>query len=91
MLHADRAVVPTPERIVARGAVTVAEGAMAAAGRARFTGPALVDGSVGLAMAPGGRLRLVLTFAVTDGLITGIEVIAEPERLDRLDIAVLDA
>jgi hypothetical protein len=68
----------------------VARGAMAATDRARFTGLALVEGSAGLAMAPGGRLRLVLTFTVADGLISGIEVIAEPERLDRLDIAVLD-
>ncbi|MFI8823693.1 sigma-70 family RNA polymerase sigma factor [Streptomyces sp. NPDC053431] len=91
VLHADRMVVPTPEPIVVAGGCTVAQGAMAAVGRARFTGVALVDGTFGLAMAPQGRLRVVLTFTVTDGLITGIEVVAEPERLAAMEIAVAEA
>ncbi|MGW6479338.1 sigma-70 family RNA polymerase sigma factor [Streptomyces sp. NPDC055059] len=90
VLHADRTVVPTSEPVVVRGAATVARGAMAATGRALFTGPALIDGSAGLVMAPGGRLFLVLVFTVTGDLITGIDVIAEPESLRHLDIAVLD-
>lgn len=90
VLHADKAVIPTPEPVVVRGAHTVAKGAMAATGRAAFTGVALVDGTVGLAMAPHGRLSVVLAFTITDGLITEIDVIAEPERLGRLEIAVLD-
>ncbi len=91
VLRADKAAVPTPEPIVMRGAQPVAKGAMAAMKRAWFTGPALVDGAVGLAMAPGGRLRLVLTFTIIEGAVTEIEVIAEPDRLGRLDLAVLDA
>ncbi|MEV5240046.1 sigma-70 family RNA polymerase sigma factor [Streptomyces cinnamoneus] len=92
VLRADAMVVPSPEPIVVRGAVAVARGAMAAMGRARFTGAALVDGVAGLAMAPRGRLFLVLTFAVTDdGLISAIDVIADPEELRRVDIAVLEA
>ncbi|GHC60333.1 sigma-70 family RNA polymerase sigma factor [Streptomyces cinnamoneus] len=92
VLRADAMVVPSPEPIVVRGAVAVARGAMAAMGRARFTGAALVDGAAGLAMAPRGRLFLVLTFAVTDdGLISAVDVIADPEQLRRVDIAVLDA
>lgn len=91
VLHADRLVVPTPEPILVAGGRAVAQGAMAAMGRARFTGLALLDGRVGLAMAPLGRLRLVLTFAVAgDGLITGIEVVADPERLAALDFGALD-
>ncbi|MEV0227284.1 sigma-70 family RNA polymerase sigma factor [Streptomyces sp. NPDC050704] len=90
VLHADRTVVPTPEPVVVSGARTVAEGAMAATGRARFTGPVLVDGSVGLAMAPHGRLFLVLAFTITDDRITEIDVIADPNRLRALELAVLD-
>ncbi|MGW4226615.1 sigma-70 family RNA polymerase sigma factor [Streptomyces bauhiniae] len=91
VLHADRFVVPTPEPITARGADTVARGAMAATGRARFTGPALLDGSVGLVMAPHGRPALVLAFTfAADGLITGIEVVADRERLAALEIAPLE-
>ncbi|MET9499046.1 sigma-70 family RNA polymerase sigma factor [Streptomyces sp. NPDC006552] len=90
VLTADPAVTPTPEPVVVLGAHTVARGAMAAAGRARFTGPALLDGVVGLAMAPHGRLRLVLAFTVEpeSGLITAVDVIAEPERLAALELAV---
>ncbi|MFD9461291.1 sigma-70 family RNA polymerase sigma factor [Streptomyces sp. NPDC060027] len=92
VLHADRSVIPTPEPVVVGGAATVAESAMAATGRARFTGPALLDGTVGLVMAPFGRLSLVLTFAVTDdGLITEIKVIAEPDDLRRIEVAAIDA
>jgi RNA polymerase sigma-70 factor (ECF subfamily) len=88
VLHADRWVVPTPEPIVVAGGRAVAEGALAAMGRARFTGLALLDGAMGLVMAPAGRLRLVLSFEVTDGLITGIEVVAAPERLAALEVGV---
>ncbi len=90
VLRADMAVIPTPEPVVVRGAQAVAEGAMAAMNRALFTGPALIDGGVGLAMAPGGRLRVVLTFTIVEGAVTEIDVIAEPDRLNRLDLAVLD-
>jgi RNA polymerase sigma-70 factor (ECF subfamily) len=89
-LTADRWVVPTPEPITVSGARPVAQGAMAAMGRARFTGPALVDGAVGLAMAAGGRLALVLVFTVTEDGITGIDIVADRERLAELSVAVLD-
>ncbi|MEV7404573.1 sigma-70 family RNA polymerase sigma factor [Streptomyces sp. NPDC091267] len=91
VLHADRSVVPTPEPVVVRGAHTVARGAMAATGRALFTGVALVDGAVALAMAPMGRLRLVLGFTIVDGLITGIDVVADPDRLIGFEVGVLDS
>jgi RNA polymerase sigma factor (sigma-70 family) len=90
VLRADKEAVPTPEPIVVRGAQPVAKGAMAAMKRAWFTGPALVDGAVGLAMAPRGRLRIVLSFAIVEGTVTEIDVIADPDRLGRLDLAVLN-
>ncbi|GAA2440868.1 sigma-70 family RNA polymerase sigma factor [Actinomadura vinacea] len=90
VLHADKAVIPTPEPITVLGAEPVAEGALAAVQRARFTGMALIDGAVGLVMAPGGRLRVALAFTIADGLIATIDVIAEPDRLHRLQLAVLD-
>ncbi|MYS53161.1 sigma-70 family RNA polymerase sigma factor [Streptomyces sp. SID6013] len=87
VLHADAAVVPTPEPFAVRGVEPVARGAMASMARARFTGAVLVDGRVGLAMAEHGRLRVVLRFDfAADGRITGIDVIAEPARLNELDI-----
>ncbi|MEV7209701.1 MULTISPECIES: sigma-70 family RNA polymerase sigma factor [unclassified Streptomyces] len=87
VLHADAAVVPTPEPFAVSGVEPVARGAMASMARARFTGAVLVDGRVGLAMAEHGRLRVVLRFDfAADGRITGIDVIAEPARLNELDI-----
>ncbi|MGC4996430.1 MULTISPECIES: sigma-70 family RNA polymerase sigma factor [unclassified Streptomyces] len=91
VLHADRFVVPTPEPVTVQGAATVARGAMAATGRALFTGLALLDGSVGLVMAPRGRLALVLVFTFADdGRISAIQVVADRERLAALGIAPLD-
>lgn len=63
---------------------------MAATGRALFTGVALVDGQAALAMAPHGRLRLVLGFTLVDGLITVIDVVADPDRIAGLDVGILD-
>ncbi|HKU99140.1 MAG TPA: RNA polymerase subunit sigma-70, partial [Vineibacter sp.] len=51
--------------------------------------PVLVDGAVGLFVAPGGRLRVVLRLAFRNGRIAGIEAIADPERLRQINLAVL--
>ncbi|USQ84301.1 sigma-70 family RNA polymerase sigma factor [Streptomyces phaeoluteigriseus] len=88
VLTADRFVVPTPGPVSLSGGRSVAESAMTAAGRARYTGPALLDGRVGLVMAPLGRLRLALLFTVADERITGIEIVADRERLAALEVAV---
>jgi hypothetical protein len=57
--------------------------------RARFAEPALVNGAVGVVVAPQGRLLLVLTVMVRDGRIAGYDVIADPARLRGLDLGVL--
>jgi RNA polymerase sigma-70 factor (ECF subfamily) len=58
--------------------------------RARFAEPALVNGMVGAVIAPHGRLQLVLAVTVTSGRVAGYDVIADPARLARLELAVLD-
>ncbi len=55
----------------------------------RFVEPAIIDGSVGLILAPGGKLSRVLTFTFASGRVTKVEVIADPVRLRELHIAVL--
>jgi RNA polymerase sigma-70 factor (ECF subfamily) len=90
VLRADREVGPTPAPIVLRGVRNVSKGAFLASERARDTQPALINGVAGLVMAPRGRLFLALSFAVTNGKITEIDVIADPDRLRRLDLAVVD-
>ena len=90
VLRADAAAVPSGEPAVLRGVDAVVAGALASSARARFAAPALVNGTVGLVMAPRGRLLLVLAFAIERDRITGIDVIADPDRLRRLELAVLE-
>jgi RNA polymerase sigma-70 factor (ECF subfamily) len=72
-----------------RGATEVAQ--RAARGGARAARPALVDGSVGVIVAPLGRLMMVLRFTITDGnKVTEVEAIGDPDRLAVLDLAILD-
>ncbi|WP_077193761.1 sigma-70 family RNA polymerase sigma factor [Streptomyces lydicus] len=73
-----------------RGARAVAEETVLLARNARFAAPALVDGTVGLVVAPYGRLLFALTVTTEDGRVTAYDVIADPARLRGLDLAVLD-
>ncbi len=73
-----------------RGAAAVARGARAASARSHQSVVALVNGAPGIVFAPGGRLAVALAFAYTGDTISGIDVIADPARLDRLRLAVLD-
>jgi RNA polymerase sigma factor (sigma-70 family) len=82
-------VVRAGERVI-RGAEAWAGGALTYSRAARWVQPALVDGSVGLVMAPRGRLRNVLRFGFAGGKIATVEVVTEPERLATLDLAVLE-
>jgi hypothetical protein len=74
----------------ARGAPAVAERALAFAWLARFARPALVNGAAGVVVAPRGRLFSVIGFTIRGGRIVAIDILADPERLRRLDLAVLD-
>jgi RNA polymerase sigma-70 factor (ECF subfamily) len=89
VLTSDGAAVPAGVARTVRGAQAVARGARAAAMRSRYGRIALVNGAPGLVMAPGGRLVVALAFTFAEDRITGIDVIADPERLAGLDLAVL--
>jgi RNA polymerase sigma factor (sigma-70 family) len=90
VLHADAVAVPSGAPRTLRGAAAVARGARASSGRSQYSRVALVNGTPGIVMAPRGRLRVVLAFTIGDRTITRIEVIADPARLEKLDLAVLD-
>jgi RNA polymerase sigma-70 factor (ECF subfamily) len=70
-----------------RGAEAVAPQAMR--GRARAAQPVLVNGAVGVVVAPRGRLMMVLDFTIREGKIVAIDAIADPEGLAELELAVL--
>ncbi len=58
--------------------------------RAAVTQLALVNGGIGLVMADEGRPSVVLAFTFKDGKIAEIDVIADRERLQGLDLAIVD-
>ena len=90
-LYADANAGPPGAPRELHGATVVASSAATFSARARFSQVALVNGSVGLVVAPRGHLFLVLGYEFGDDRITGIDVIADPDRLRHLDLAVLDA
>ena len=50
---------------------------------------ALINGSVGLILAPRGKLVRVVTFTFANDKVTQLETIGDPARLRELDLAVL--
>jgi RNA polymerase sigma-70 factor (ECF subfamily) len=73
-----------------RGAEVWAKGAVAYGHMAKLTQPALVDGAIGVVVAPHGRLVRALRFTIANGRITEIEVIGNPARLGTLDVSIVD-
>ena len=75
------------------GAMKITRGAHAVAsqvvGRAVAARPALVDGAVGIVVAPFGRLMFVLKLEFANGVISGIERVSDPVRLEQLELADL--
>ena len=80
-----------PELIsLIRGAQAVAEGAMSFRRFADTATRVLVNGVPGgIAWAPDGRPFAVLALTVKGGRIVRIDVLADPDRLGRLDLAVV--
>ncbi|HEX2313218.1 MAG TPA: RNA polymerase sigma factor SigJ [Thermomonospora sp.] len=74
---------------VLRGAETVARQALTFARIADVARPALINGAAGVVAAVEGRPMSVMAFTVRDGRITAIDILADPERLERLDLKVL--
>jgi RNA polymerase sigma factor (sigma-70 family) len=89
-LTADAFATPTGQPERRQGAQAVSRGALAASTRAGYSRLALVDGEVGVVFAPAGRLRVVLKMTVSERRkITTIDVIADPDRLRGLRLALL--
>jgi RNA polymerase sigma factor (sigma-70 family) len=90
VLRVDRAAAPAGASTHVRGAPAVARGALGYSKRATFAQSALVNGAVGIVVAPRGRLLVVLRLAVAHGKIVEIDVVADPARLRQLDLAILE-
>ena len=78
------------------GGLTQIHGAAAVAGQAltfaRFAyaaHPALVNGAAGVVNTADGQPKSVMSFTITRGKIVAIDILADPDRLRRLDLTVL--
>jgi RNA polymerase sigma-70 factor (ECF subfamily) len=92
VLHPD--VVLQPDAAALRmGALRETHGARgvaeALAGGAKAASLAVIDGLAGLVWAPAGRVRGVIRFTVTDGRVTGIDVVGDAERIEDLEVVVV--
>lgn len=70
-----------------RGATAVAQ---FLSGRARAARLVLVDGTPGAVWSLRGRPKVVFAFSVEDGVVTAIDLLADPERLAALDLQSLE-
>jgi len=79
---------------VAMGSLRETRGAEAVAtalsGGARGAVLALIDGVAGFVWAPGGQIRGVVQFTVSDGRVVAIDVTGDEERIRALDVVTLD-
>ena len=89
ILRADAGVVGVGSRII-RGAAEVASGAMRFSRLAPRARPALVNGAAGAVAVQNGKAVSVVGFTVRGGKIVEMDILADPERLRRLDLTFLD-
>ncbi len=75
---------------VVRGARTVAEQALTFRQFADSAWLALVNGTVGMVTTPEGRPLSVMAVTVAEGRITEMYILADPERLARLELTAGD-
>jgi RNA polymerase sigma-70 factor (ECF subfamily) len=72
--------------LVLRGAAAVAGHTATYSKLYPFVRPALVNGAAGAVVAPHGQPFSVMAFTVTNGKITRIDALLDPERLGRLEL-----
>ena len=88
LVHTDGAVGGPGAPREIRGAANWAKGAITFSRMARSVQPALVNGAVGLVLAPHGRLRTALRFSIKNGRIVEVEIIGDADRLRQLELGV---
>jgi RNA polymerase sigma-70 factor (ECF subfamily) len=90
VLRSDGGALRPGATVVVRGAAAVAAQAFMFSGLSPYVRPALVNGVAGVVVAPNGRPFSVMAFTVRRGKIVAIDSLVDPERLGRLDPAVLE-
>jgi len=90
VLRADAGALTGLSRIV-RGATAVAEQAATFSRSGLSNQMVLVNGHLGfVTRRPDGRLFSIVAFTIAKGKIVEIDILADPERLSRLDLSSLE-
>jgi RNA polymerase sigma factor (sigma-70 family) len=90
VLRADAGAMPAGASREVHGAPAVAGQAITFSQRgAQFAQSVLVNGAAGIVIAPRGRPLAVMAFTVTRGKVMEIDILADPERINQLDLSVL--
>ncbi len=87
-LRIDGGVLREEASLILRGAQAVAAYSSTYSKLYPFVRPALVNGAAGAVVAPAGRVFSVMAFTVTNGKITQIDALADPERLGQLNLVI---
>ena len=89
VLRADAGTSPLGPSVLVRGPAAVAAQAGRFAPLARLARPVLVNGAPGFLVVAGAQPLALLALTVTGDQITEIDILADPGRLARLDLAAL--
>lgn len=87
-LRIDGGVLRAEASLLLRGADAVAGHTTTYSKLYPFVRPALVNGAAGAVVAPHQRVFSVMAFTVTNGSIAQIDVLLDPQRLQRLDLSI---
>jgi RNA polymerase sigma-70 factor (ECF subfamily) len=87
-LRIDGGVLRAEASLVLHGADTVAAHTATYSKLYPFVISALVNGAAGAVVAPPGRVFSVMAFTVAEGTIAQIDVLLDPERLEKLDLRI---
>ncbi len=90
VLRADRAVVAAPRASLCPTTIGATAVAKTFSGRTQGAQTAVVDGAVGAVWASGGKPRVVFDFTIASGKIVAIDLLADPDQLQQLDVEILD-
>jgi RNA polymerase sigma factor (sigma-70 family) len=90
VLRSDWGTARPDASVVVHGAAAVAGRTLMVAQPSALKRPALVNGAAGVVVTADRQPIAVMGFTVSRGKITEIDVMGDPERLRRLDLAVLD-
>jgi RNA polymerase sigma factor (sigma-70 family) len=89
VVRADYGAAPAGASRQLRGAPVVAEQALSFSRLIPFARSAVVNGAAGIVVARNSRPATIMGFTVKHGRITEIDILADPERLGRLNLTAL--